>query len=115
MAVDPFVALNAAIRMTFGSRTPVTYYPSTGATAIGQSFTVDAVLDTPSAEDHVLDGTYKIIWFDGNDPALPVIPTEGDMIGLPSGALYIVQYLNVDAENGVTMQCRLKNRGPNAE
>ncbi len=114
MAVDPFVGLNASIRKVFGTRTPVTYYPSTGATAIGNSYTINSVIDTPNAEDGTTDGSYKEIWFDGNDPALPTVPAAGDQIQLASGAVYLVQYLNVDQEQGIFMLCRLKTRGPNA-
>lgn len=109
--MDPFVALNAAIRNVFGSRTPVTYYPSTGAGAVGKSYTINAVLDMPNVMDDRMASVEKEIWFDGNDPALPGTPVEGDLVVLPAGTTYAVHRIYVDEENGIQMLTRLKDRG----
>lgn len=106
------MALNSAIRTTFGSRTPITYLPSTGATSVGNSYTVNAVIESPHVLDARLDGAYVEIWVDGNDPALPGAPVNGDLFKIADGTIYSVQRIEVDTENGILMLCRLKNRPP---
>jgi hypothetical protein len=103
---DPFVSLNKAIANTFGKRTPITLYVSSGALTAGSSFTIDAVVDNPHDLDLQSRGVQLEVWIDGNDPALLIPPRPGDRFTIPNGNVYTVNRVDTDAENGIVLTCR---------
>lgn len=103
---DPFVQLNRVIAQTFGSRTPITYYPSFGAMTAGSSFVIPAVIDNPHDMELLSRGVQLTVWLDGNDPALLIAPRNGDRFQIPNGIVYTVNMVETDAENGIVLTCR---------
>jgi hypothetical protein len=103
---DPFVVLNRIVAQTFGSRTPITYYPRSGALTAGTSFTVEAILENPHDLEQVQQGVMLQVWLDGNDPVLIIPPQRGDRFQIPNGNVYTVNLVETDAENGIVLSSR---------